>query len=70
MGHRADMAAPRNEKVCLAMSAHDWQQVEELLHQAMALAPEQRAAFLDVACGSDADLRAELNSLLHGGRRS
>ena len=47
-----------------AMSTHDWQEVEELLHQAMALAPEQRAEFLDGACGSDADLRAELNSLL------
>jgi eukaryotic-like serine/threonine-protein kinase len=46
------------------MSTHDWQKVEELLHQAMALAPEQRAEFLDAACGSDADLRAELNSLL------
>ncbi len=49
------------------MSAHDWQQVEELLHQALALASEQRVAFLDVACGSDADLRAELNSLLQVG---
>jgi serine/threonine protein kinase len=46
------------------MSTHDWQKVEELLHQAMALAPEQRPEFLDAACGSDADLRAELNSLL------
>src|SRR5277367_5655893 len=56
-------AAPRNEQIRL-MSIHDWQKVEELLHEAMALAPEQRAEFLDVACGSDADLRAELNSLL------
>ena len=46
------------------MSAHDWQKVEDLLHQAMALASEQRAEFLDVACGSDVELRAELNSLL------
>jgi serine/threonine protein kinase/tetratricopeptide (TPR) repeat protein len=46
------------------MSAHDWKEVEELLHQAMALAPEQRAEFLEGACGSDAELRAELNSLL------
>ena len=46
------------------MSAHDWKQVEELLHQAMALAAEQRAEFLDGACGSDPSLRAELNSLL------
>ena len=63
MGDRADMAAARDEKVGI-MSAHDWREVEELLHQAMALAPEQRPAFLDAACGSDADLRAELNSLL------
>jgi serine/threonine protein kinase len=46
------------------MSAHDWKEVEEILHQAMTLAPEQRVQFLDGACGSDADLRAELNSLL------
>jgi eukaryotic-like serine/threonine-protein kinase len=46
------------------MSTHDWQKVEEILHHAMALAPEQRPEFLDAACGSDADLRAELNSLL------
>src|ERR1700677_2977139 len=46
------------------MSAHDWKEVEELLHQALALAEEQRGAFLDGACGSDAELRAELNSLL------
>ena len=46
------------------MSTHDWKEVEELLHQAMALAPEQRAEFLGAACGSDAALRAELNSLL------
>jgi WD40 repeat protein/serine/threonine protein kinase len=46
------------------MSAHDWKEVEDLLHQAMALPPEQRTAFLDRACGSDAELRAELNSLL------
>ena len=67
MGHRTDMATPRNEKVRHVVSAHDWQQVEELLHQALALAPEQRAAFLDVACASNADLRAELNSLLKVG---
>jgi hypothetical protein len=46
------------------VSTHDWLAVEELLHQTMALAPEQRANFIDAACGSDAELRAELNSLL------
>jgi hypothetical protein len=46
------------------MSTRDWREVEELLHQAMALAPQERTAFLDAACGSDPELRAELNSLL------
>jgi eukaryotic-like serine/threonine-protein kinase len=64
VGDRAHMAAARNEKICLTMSTRGWQEVEELLHQAMALAPEQRAEFLDAACASDAELRAELNSLL------
>jgi eukaryotic-like serine/threonine-protein kinase len=46
------------------MSAHDWKEVEELLHQAMALAPEKRAEFLDEACQSNETLRADLESLL------
>jgi WD40 repeat protein/serine/threonine protein kinase len=46
------------------MSTHDWRDVEELLHQAMVLAAQPRAEFLDAACGSDGELRAELNSLL------
>jgi eukaryotic-like serine/threonine-protein kinase len=46
------------------MSTHNWRQVEELLHQVLALAPEQRKAFLDAACGPDDGLRAELESLL------
>jgi eukaryotic-like serine/threonine-protein kinase len=62
VGDRADMATPRNEKIRLNVSTRDWQTVEELLHQAMALAPEQRAGFLDAACESE--LRAELKSLL------
>jgi eukaryotic-like serine/threonine-protein kinase len=46
------------------VSDHNWQQVEELLHQALALAEEQRNAFLDEACGADEGLRAEVESLL------
>ncbi len=32
---------------------------------AVKLPPERRAAYLDQACGSDADLRPEIESLLH-----
>jgi len=46
------------------MTIQQWEQVKELLHQAMQLAPDQRARFLDQACSSDEALRAEVNSLL------
>ena len=36
----------------------------ELLEQAFECAPEERAVFLDHACGSDVELRAEVESLL------
>jgi hypothetical protein len=49
------------------MSAPDWAQVKELLHQAVALGPEARTKFLDEVCASDAALRAELESLLSVG---
>jgi len=46
------------------MTIEPWERVKELLHQAMQLAPEQRARFLDEACSSDDGLRAEVESLL------
>jgi hypothetical protein len=49
------------------MTIQAWEQVKELLHQAMQLDPEQRAPFLDKACSSDVALRAELESLLLAG---
>ena len=38
--------------------------IEELFHAALALNPSRRAAFLDGACASDPDLRAEVQSLI------
>jgi tetratricopeptide (TPR) repeat protein len=49
------------------MTAERWEQVRDLLHQAMQLAPEQHARFLDEACSEDA-LRAEVESLLLAGQ--
>jgi eukaryotic-like serine/threonine-protein kinase len=46
------------------VSVPDWARVKDLLHQAVALDARQRAEFLDEVCGSDAALRAELESLL------
>jgi len=41
-----------------------WEQVKELLADALERSPEERAAFLDRACAGDEALRAELESLL------
>jgi eukaryotic-like serine/threonine-protein kinase len=46
------------------MTVERWQRVKELLHQAMQLAPESRARFLDDACSAEPALRAEVESLL------
>ena len=46
------------------MNAQRWESVKDLLHQAMQLAPAERGPFLDDACSSDSNLRAELESLL------
>jgi eukaryotic-like serine/threonine-protein kinase len=46
------------------MSDTRWERLKELLHQAMHLAPAQRAAFLDEECGGDPELRSELESLI------
>jgi len=41
-----------------------WATLEELFHQARALPAAERDPFIDGACGGDADLRRELESLL------
>jgi non-specific serine/threonine protein kinase/serine/threonine-protein kinase len=46
------------------VTVKNWETVKDLLHQAMQLAPEERPRFLDEACSSDSELRAEVESLL------
>ncbi len=46
------------------MSSLSLQRVEELFHQAVALPPGERAAFLAGACAGDADLRTAVEALL------
>ena len=46
------------------MLIEQWRQIESLYHAARERAPEERARFLDEACGSDEALRREVDSLL------
>jgi serine/threonine protein kinase len=46
------------------MTPERWQQIKNVLQQAMELAPEQRAAFLDRSCSTDEALREEVETLL------
>ena len=46
------------------MLAEQWRQIESLYHTARERPPQERARFLDEACGSDEALRREVESLL------
>jgi eukaryotic-like serine/threonine-protein kinase len=46
------------------MTSERWQQIKDLLVQALELSPEKRGAFLDLACGGDRALRDEIAVLL------
>jgi serine/threonine-protein kinase len=45
-----------------------WQQLEDIYQAALDLDPRERPSFLEIACGGDEELRAEIESLLaHAG---
>jgi serine/threonine protein kinase len=46
------------------MTPERWQQIEKLFHAALELEGQERAAFLEKACGNDESLRREVESLL------
>jgi hypothetical protein len=48
------------------MTPERYQRICQLFDEALELAPEQRAAFLDETCGDDVALRAEVEKLLAG----
>src|SRR5499426_164582 len=46
------------------MKPERWQQIDQLLEAALDRRPEERSAFLAVACAGDESLRLEVESLL------
>src|SRR5262245_29973979 len=46
------------------MKPERWQQLKEIFHSALERDPAERSAFLHRACGGDADLRSQVESLI------
>ena len=46
------------------MSTERWERTKQILEEALRIAPEQQPAYLDLVCGSDSELRAEVESLI------
>ena len=45
-------------------SSERWQQAKEILYPALEMAEAERSSFLDEKCGSDIELRREIESLI------
>jgi Tol biopolymer transport system component len=52
------------------MDQERWRRVQGLFHAALEREPEERQAFLDVACSGDTDLRRQVESLLSEGEQA
>ena len=46
------------------MSTERWERTKQILEEALRLASDQRADYLDLACGTDRELRGEVQSLI------
>jgi serine/threonine protein kinase len=64
------VVAPRTTKRLKTLAPERWAQIEKLFHRAAECDVEQRAALLDEACRTDAELRREVEELLSSDRTS
>jgi serine/threonine protein kinase/Tol biopolymer transport system component len=46
------------------MSTERWERTKQILEEALRLTPDRRRSYLDLACAQDAELRAEVESLI------
>ncbi len=46
------------------LSTERWERTKQILEEALRIAPEHRPAYLDLVCGADSELRAEVESLI------
>ena len=52
------------------MSTERWERLNRIFHDAVALEPAERSAYLDDACAGDAELHDEATQLLHAHDRA
>src|SRR3954469_10830629 len=64
MGHCPCLAVSVYGWASAGMNAERWQRVKQLLDQAIAFDVDNRSSYLDRECGSDSELRSEVESLL------
>src|SRR5262245_21745433 len=67
------MASPRDGRTAIARDMTDasrWTQIEEIFHEALELPENEREAWLDARCAGDAELRAEVASLIASDREA
>src|SRR5437879_4638300 len=58
------MASSRDLQEFPCMSTKRWERTKQILEEALRVAPEQRPAYLDLVCGGDSEMRAEVESLI------
>jgi predicted ATPase/serine/threonine protein kinase len=58
------MAASGNVQEFSRMSRERWERTKQILEEALRIAPERQQAYLDLVCGPDCELRAEVESLI------
>src|SRR5438874_5507196 len=58
------MAPSGNVQEFLRMSTERWERTKQILEEALRITSEQRQAYLDLVCGPDSELRAEVESLI------
>ena len=52
------------------MKQERWQKIDEILEEALGLAPGERGAFLDRACAGDGELRRDVEVLVASHERA
>src|SRR5580765_119395 len=68
---RSNATGPSPRRGCCVSSVpFDWARLNDIFHRALEVPADARAAFLDQACGGDAQLRQEVASLLDAHERA